>query len=145
MIIIMHRPNSISNHHHPILSVGALTHQNTHAGIHPPPPPDKHTHTLTSHAYGINTANLLEGGTCLSWLHIIFCRFMQSSQAAMRWLFVHCLVPLHSSVCPDLPCMHSLLICFILLPFFCFLFSFFLLSYPLLISLLSFSLFKLFQ
>lgn len=30
MIIITHRPNSISNHHHPILSVGARTHQNTH-------------------------------------------------------------------------------------------------------------------
>lgn len=38
MIIITHRPNSISNHHHPILSVGAHVRACTHARTHSPPP-----------------------------------------------------------------------------------------------------------
>jgi len=67
MIIITHRPNSISNHHHPILSVGVRTH--THS-------PSKSTYrdssssTQTYHTPML-TANLVEGGTDMSWFHII--------------------------------------------------------------------------
>lgn len=67
MIIITHRPNSISNHHHPILSVGAHVRTRTR----PAPPRWNSTLFHVAHSLPYWLAEPAEGGTALSRRHII--------------------------------------------------------------------------
>lgn len=88
MIIITQRPNSISNHHHPILSVGVRTHKYTC---------QKHIQGFirrrahTSHTYAYSKSHGRRDRLVMASHY--FCRFTQSSQTAFRLSFFPCLCP----------------------------------------------------
>lgn len=100
MIIITHRPNSISNHLHPILSVGAHMYTDTHQeeykefthikGV------CRHSYTHT-HTYGWSKCHGRRDR--IVGVSYYYCRFMQSSQTEIVLVslclylstFTHCL------------------------------------------------------